>query len=336
MATCFDSIIGIKSDCDTITPYSGLYIEDIGITVDECDYYINEEYPNGLALLNDKISFAAKITKQTIANNFASHIKTKSLLESAVLGTFQDNLQIRSGIANTYGGISLTLHNNQSYLNVYVNSISLHVNFTGDIDVFAYNLITGELLDTFTVSCVANKISTKFVNKTYGSLKQKTDLIFVYDTEGIDSYYTPINGLFCTTCTGYVYSNYYVSSAGIIITDTDTKVRGNLTNQTHTYGLSINYSIQCSMDNWLCEIANLMALPILYRSGIEIMNYALLASTRTNSKTNIDYEHNQKRLEAWTIAYNDALKATLGNIRLPKNDVCFLCHSMVRSVVILP
>jgi hypothetical protein len=212
----------------------------------------------------------------------------------------------------------------------------LQVNVTQDVDVLVYNLVTGELLDTLTIPCVANKISTVFVNKTYQSDKRKLDIILVYDTEGISSNTTYLNGDGCLHCNGYKYSNAYISSAAVTIDEGSSKIRSSLVGVNHTYGMSINYSVQCAIENWACEISNLLALPILYKFGEEIMNYSLYYSDRQNSKTIIDLERNKERLAMYKEEYNKSLMATVKKINLPIGDACFKCDGQVRSAIILP
>lgn len=333
---CFDNLIAIKSTCNGVSGSSGLYIEDTGITTDECGSYINSEYSNGAEFIKDKIRFAADLVRKTIANHFDSEVISKNLLNASLLGHYQDSLQMKPGEVNTLGGIALTLNNQESYFNVFVNAISIQVDVTQDIPVFVYDLISGLLLDTITISAVANQVVTKYVNKTYSSPKRKLDLIFVYDTEGINSNNTLLSNTGCNTCNGFKYSNYYISSQAVYLNESSTKIRSSLTTTTHTFGLSINYSIQCSIENWLCEIANLMALPILYKTAYEIMNYAYLYSNRNNSSVNIDAERNEKRMQAYQTAYSESLLSTIQKINLPKNDQCFKCNEVVRSLVILP
>lgn len=336
MENCFAEIIGYKGNCATVTPSSGLYIEDIGITSKECDFYINSEYRNGEELIEDKIDFASNLVRKTIGNHFSSYINTKSLIDSKLLGHYQDSLSLKSGAVNTLGGMSLTLNNANSYFNIYVNSISLQLSTSQTINVLVYNLVTGELLDTIAIVCVANKISTSYVNKTYSSLKRKLDLIFVYDTEGLYSNTTQLDYDGCATCTGYTYTNSYISVQPVYLTESSAKIRSSLTSASHTYGLSINYSIQCSIDNWLCETSNLMALPILYKTGIEILQYALYYSTRQNSSVNIDAERNKERLAMYQQNYSEALEATIKKINIPKYDSCFKCEEYIKSAIILP
>lgn len=336
MENCFAEIIGYKDNCSTVEPSSGLYIEDIGITSKECDFYINSEYRNGGEFIADKIDFATTLVRKTIANHFSDYINTKSLLSSKMLGNYQDSLSLKSGAINTLGGMSLLLNNANSYFNIYVNSISLQLSTTQSVNVFVYNLVTGELLDTIAISCVANKISTSYVNKTYSSNKRKLDLIFVYDTEGLYSNTCQLDYSGCSYCNGYTYSNNYVSVQPVYMTESDSKIRSSLTSTSHTYGLSLNYSIQCSLDNWLCDISNLMALPILYKTGIEIMQYALYYSKRQTSGVNIDAERNKERLAMYQTAYSEALEATIKKINIPQYDVCFKCDEYLRSAIILP
>lgn len=331
---CLDNLISIKS-CTDVVGSSPYYIEDIGITLSEADYYINNEVASGQELIEDRISFATKLVSDLIANHFASSIITKSLLDSDVLGQYQDSLNLKNGVTGVLGGISLTLNNTQSYFNVFVNSISLQVDVSGTVDVLIYDLISGQLLDTIEVTTVANQISTAIVNKTYGSYKRKLDLVFVYDTEGVNSNTTQIsNG--CGSCNGYKYSNFYVTANSISMLSANAKIRSSVTSSSHTFGLSVNYSIQCSLDKWLCEIANLMALPILYKSGEEIMNYALLYSKRQTSEVNIDAETNLKRKEEYAAKFNEALQATVQKIQLPQNDKCFICSAASKMVIVLP
>lgn len=336
MATCFDDVIGIKSGCTVVTGSSGLNIEDIGITCNEADMYINSDYKNGQELIDEKIALAIVLVKKLIANHFYARINTKSLIDSKLLGQYQDSLNYKAGIAANYGGISLALNNESSYFNVFVNEISLQVNVTQNVSVFVYDLVQGKLLDTVVIACVAGEINTTVVNKTYSSPKRKLDLVFVYDTTGISGNNTLLNYSGCTTCNGFRYSNYFISSQAVYFPTASAKIRSSLIGNTHTFGMSVNYSVQCSIENWLCEIANLMALPILYKSGEEIMNYAVYYSNRQNSNVNIDAERNKERLTSYQNAFNNAIEATIKKINLPKGDICFKCNEAVKHVIALP
>lgn len=333
---CFENLIGIKSDCDNVIPNSGIYIEDIGITADECDSYINAEYNNGLQLIKDKINFSSELIKRTVSNHFNGFVKTKNLLQNNVLGYYENNFQKKDSIPNTLGGIKISLNNNSSYVKIHINTLSLQTDYSGIINILVYNLSNGLLLDTIPVTGVANQVVTINVNKSYESLKQNTKLIFVYDVSSINSFNAAIYQNYCSPCTGYVYSNNYIVTNGLMIGNATPKIDSNTVNSNHTFGLSLNYSIQCSLENWICEVSNLMALPLLYKTGVEIMNYSLYSSTRNNSKQNIDYERNEKRYNHWVNEYNSTIQSVIEKLELPKNDPCFYCDAPIRSLIILP
>jgi hypothetical protein len=334
--SCYDNLIGIKSGCSVTETSQSLYIEDIGITCSEADSYINNEFETGQQLIEAKIAFAAKVVSKSIQNHFSSVIETRNFLTSQNLGVYQDNLQTQSLVAANLGGLNITLLNASSYLDIYVNTISLQVNTTATISVLVYNLVTGLLIDTIAVDCVANEITTKIINKTYSSNRQKLDLIFVYDVSTIASYKCQLNYEGCGSCSGYRYANYYLAATPVIVPSASAKIRTSLTNQSHTYGMSINYTIQCSLESWLCNMSNFMALPILYKAAEEIMNYATMSSNRNNSDSNQDYEKNKERAAFFNTQYLEHLNASIGNIMLPKGDICFQCNERVKSKIILP
>lgn len=333
MSNCISEILGIRSACTNQVSTSTLFIEDIGITPDDCDSYIDSTYKNGAELIKDKIQFAAKIISGTIRNEFSSKIITKSFIDSKQVGQYQDSLQLMTGNVGL-GGVSTTLKNTTSYLDMFVHSVSLQLNYQGNVDVFVYDLISGELLDTIKVNCQTNRISTTVVNKSYSSYKRKLDLIFVYDTTGKQSNYTLIHQG-CGHCNGYVYNDGYVNAQPVYLDSNATKVRSSLKGNSHSFGISINYSVHCSIDKWLCEVSNFMGLPLLYKTGELIMDYAL-SSKRFNSETNVDAERNEKRRLAWIAAYNESLAATIQKIQIPKKDPCFICNTPVKNLIITP
>jgi hypothetical protein len=333
--TCLQNIIGYKGNCSSVQSTSGLYVEDIGITASECDFIINKEYANGDEFLKDKIRLASELVSKTITNHFASYINPKTFIDGKTLGFYKDNLIYRAG-DNDYRGIGISMTNEHSYLKIYINSLSLQTDYTGNVDVKVFNLITNKEIDSFTVPCVADEISTIQINKEYNVGKGRLDLIFVYDTTGIQGNTAMLDFVGCTSCNGYVYSNGYISSRGLSVGLNQDKLRMNTKNISHTAGMSINYSVQCAPEKWICELGNLISLPILYKLGMEVMNYAIYYSKRQTSNVNVDAEINKERLQMYTEEYNKALESSIKKINMPKGDVCFKCEEYIKSAIILP
>lgn len=334
--SCFDNIISVKGGCNDVTPLSGYYINNL-VSLDELNSFVGKEYADGEALAVDKITFATQQITGIVYNHFASKFRANSLLDGMRVGFPSDNLQVKAGSAATYEGINLELCNTSSFLDVHISTISLQVDVTANVSVYVYNLITGLLLDTIVVPAVAGKIVTANVGKTYSADRRKLNLIFVYDTSAINSYNTTINNTNgCASCGGNTYSNSYMTYRGVSIPSASQKIKSNLVSQSDTAGLSVVYSVSCNHSEWLCTFNNLIALPILYKAGAEIMEYARLQSKRTNSNITIDLEKLKERNDIYELKFRELLDGILQNLKLPSDNRCFECNPRSRHTVILP
>src|SRR6185369_7861854 len=98
--------------------------------------------------------------------------KASSLLDDSRIGHFNDNLKMIAGDGNLKG-INIDLCNSESFLNLFISEMSLQVDKTGDVNILVYDLIQNKLLDTLTIACVANEVSTIYPAKEYYSAKKK-------------------------------------------------------------------------------------------------------------------------------------------------------------------
>lgn len=335
---CFDDFITVRGNCTDTVPTSGFFFNQIGIDLDELNAIVTKDFDNGEALASDRLDFAVSLVTSDIKNRLASKFRATSIIDNRKIGQYRDNLVLVNGAANTLKGIELELCNNESFVEIYISDISLQTDFNGVVPVQVYDLITGLLLDTINVTTVANAVSSALVNRTYKSERTQLHLIFVYDSTAVNSYTSHVKLKGCSGCGkgSMVILNRFVRSRGISILTSDTKIDTNLDGENNTAGMSINYSVNCAYDDWLCTLRNLLALPILYRAGAEIMEFAIDNSDRLNSKTLIDLD----KLEERKVKYGDKYIAEMDNvikhIKLPSDRHCFDCKPSVRSVPILP
>ena len=89
--------------------------------------------------------------------------------------------------------IEVELCNLNSFVDFYLSELSVHVTSTGNVDVLVYDLFQNKLLDTITVAAIANEVVTVFPNKTYSSDRKNLNLIFVYDSTGVNSIQTSVD-----------------------------------------------------------------------------------------------------------------------------------------------
>ncbi len=331
MNQCFENLIGISDTCNDVSPSSGLTFKSIGVTVSEADDLINADYESGEDLITEKLGLATKVVSDRVVNHLADKFRSNSLIDSQRLGFPKDNLVLVAGESGYLKGIKLELKNTTSFLDVYVSEINIQVDYTGTFNILVYDLIQNKLIDTLPITTVSGEISRLFVNKLYKSNRKLLNLVFVYDTTGKDSYSTEIKRHFCATCSGsyHVGINTYLNAGGVKVLSSDTKTLEKTTAIAYTAGMSIQYSIQCNNEDWLCTYSNLMALSIAFKTAYLIMEYGIHNSNRTNNKT-IDIEKLQQRMEFYDFEYNKSQGNLLKNIKLPTDNVCFQCNSRSR------
>lgn len=336
---CFEDIVGLRGGCEEPISNSGLWIDDIGIDLTEIDSLINNSQVSSIDFFEKKRDFAIKQIINTIHTHYSDKYKSNSVLRSGRIGFTKENKEEVLASANMKG-IEIELCNQDSFVDVFISSISLQVNTTGTVNILVYDLFQGKLLDTIPISAVSGEIVTVYTNKLYKSNRKALDIIFVYDATLFSSVKTTVtNGSGCKSCGdggSMVNLNQYLSTRSITIGMADAKIESNLMASPDTGGISLMYSIQCNYDEWLCTISNLMAMPILFKTGYEIMDFGVSNSRRLNTSTTINIDDLKARKEEYNLRYQNSIESLLQNIKLPNDEKCFECRQKSKHVVILP
>lgn len=335
---CFDDIIGLRGACETPTSNSGLWMDDIGIELEELDLIINKAQVDSIQFFENKREFAIKQIIQLIHTHFADKYKSNTNLDSKRIGFGKEN-QEAVAAAGTLKGIEIELCNQDSFVDVFVSSISLQANTNGAVNVLVYDIFQNKLLDTIAITAVSGQIVTVYPNKTYKSNRKELDIIFVYDATNFSSVKTTITQGGCKSCGdggSMTKLSSYMSARSISVLAADAKIESSLTAASDTGGLSMVYSIQCNYDDWLCTISNAVAMPILFKTGYEIMDYAVNNSLRLNTATTINLDTLKARREEYNARYQTSIENLLQNIKLPSDEKCFECRQKSKHVVILP
>lgn len=336
--SCFDNLISFKGSCSDTTPTSGLYLDMLGFTLDQADDIVQGQEISGENLIADKITFAKEIIVNQITTHLADKFRSNSIIEGQRVGYYYDNQILVAGEANQLKGMRLELCNDDNFVDLFISEISLQVNTTGNVSVFVYDLIQNKLLDTLTVATVAGEVSSSYVNKTYKSKRKKLHLFIGYDSTAISSYQASVSRNGCATCgsgNGLTYLNQYLTAAAGKIGTASSKIYSNFSSLSDTGGVSLNYSIECNHEEWLCTIANRIALPLLYKTAAELYDYGLI-SQRSNDTTLIDSEKWKLRREEMEFKYREELDNVLKKIKLPSDNICFQCNDKSKNVIILP
>lgn len=335
--SCFTNLISIGGCRNEAVPTSGLMMNEIGITLSELEQYISGDYPNGEVLFNTKLKFSLNVVFNSLQAFLSPKYKAHSIISSSRAGQFLDNKSVVAGQANFLKGIYFDLINTTSYVDIFISQISLHTDFTGDIPIYFYDLVQDRILETLTMSAIAGEVSILAVNKVFKSNRKKLSLAIVYDSEGINSYRTVLR-TDCSGCSDPYITNQYLRIKGLKLPELLPKIVGNVSAQQDTAGMSVEYSIQCNHSDYLCTMNNMIALPVIYKTAAELMEYALNISvnTRANTTNTINRDVLKDRYDFYERKYKEFMKTLLNSVLIPSDEKCFVCYQKSKHEVILP
>jgi hypothetical protein len=331
MLDCLDNIIGIDRTCAGETPISGLYVQDLsGIDLRVADSVVGSDYASGVRLLKDKIDFAKNLMLAEMRADLGSKVKYGTIVENVNIGYFSENKTIPSQVG-FLKGIKITVKD-YPYFELFIQSISVLATEDKSIEVYVYDLITGQLLDTIEVETIANQEVNVVLGKKYYSQRKSLNL-FVCTSSELSSNQARLNKTHCLGCSSSVSNAYTSLSFGTIAVGSPVLDK-NISSGTSTGGLSVSYSLGCSLEPYLCNMAGVLGFPLLYKTGYVIMDEAVNTSRLNGLVLNKkdDWEALRERYEAM---YLKSMMSLMDNLRLPK-DICFECNSSIRKVVQIP
>lgn len=345
MIDCFENLIGIRTACnEDPIPDSGLYIQDLSfINLKLADALLTDQ-DSGVALLQSLYSNAVNYLVNDARTRMNPYFKQGSVLENNIAGYYPLLRTLITGTANTYKGIQIQVRQ-FPYLDVFIPSLTIWVDYSGTFDIEVWNLTTGLLLDTISVTTVAGEpLILPATYKNYASNGQTLNLYFGYNTTGIDSYQSNVyNSVIpnsfgsCRSCLNIPMSrfgNRYVWIYSQSIAANASKVQTNLRSSNDCGGLSLTYSLNCSLDKWLCSMRKSFAFGLLHRWGMEILREAQM-SNRLNTLVTLKKEEKESLYAYFEQEYKKAMQDCFRNLRLP-NDICFNCNAHLVTGITIP
>lgn len=331
---CFDNLIGIKGNCGALqVPDSGLFLQDLpNINIAVMDSAIGRDVTSAYDALQRKLELAGILVVNEMRTALSSKFRMSGVVESGKVGYIKDNLQIQSAQAK-YVGTNITV-DEYPYLEFYITRIGVHLQTSGDVDLKVVDLNSGTVLDTITITAVANTPTYKEVSKHYKTNGNQLNIAVVYDATSEDSYKTSVHPNWCRTCSGSYYNCSYSRIRAVSIGLADVLVDSNLTSLDNTCGVIVEYNLACDLERFACSIKYQLAQCIWYRTGILVLD-EIINSKRFNSLITL-YQGEYSECRSYYQNYYDTqLKYVLNNLRIP-NDVCFLCQPKVMTESVLP
>lgn len=328
--SCFDNFISLEELCNDGSQQASFYLNQIGINKTEIEQVITKEYPTTKAFVNSKVNFAIEKVVNEVYNYLSPKFKANSILAGARIGQPQKTQELITQTGQV--GVQIQVKNPGSFLDFVISDISLYTDFTGTIDVNLYDLDQDKLLATVSVDTIAGEVSAANFSKiVVASPRQNLNLWLGYDSLGtINSYKTTVhNG--CSDCSGHVFNHRFVRANGASVVGQF--LDGNVTVQSDTAGIAINYSVNCNHRDWLCTHRNILGIPTLYKAGIEICNHAILSAPnqRSMSTTTVNSDLMERKLAYFESEYAREMGNILRNMAVPSDQNCFNCEQRIVS-----
>lgn len=333
MIECLKNIVGVRG-CGEIP--SVLYVQQLtGISIADFDKAISNEKQAALPALQEIINFSTQETVEAIRQYLTTKYSLKSFIDNNVLGYYYDDKQIVDEIPDYLTGYQIRI-DKTPYLNFYISTLSLFIDVSGTVNVKIYDLIQGKLLDTIPVTAVAGEIVTVTVDKSYYTHKQRLNLFVGYSSVGSykTSYthpYTDWGNEWCNSCFcdgGYIYFR-----SAKVVSDAQ-KINQDIESNTYGAGLSLSYSLQCSFDEYLCNIRNQLAFPILYKAGEKIMEEMKYSRRFNGIITAFNTDFGELR-DMYAAKHINAMNDIMQSANIP-DSLCFHCKAGASTHVNLP
>ncbi len=326
---CFGRVVALRDVCEPENLNSCVYLNEIGFNEHKINDILTSDYTDASDFINKMEVAAVKEMTDEIYSFIHPKLKLNNIIRTDRLGYLQPNLLSKTSEGGKVG-ILMQLRNN-GYIDVLPQSISLNVNYTGNVSVQVWDAMRNILLKTIVVPCQPKKLNKVDVSSVFKSNKELMQVAFVYDSTGIDSYNTLIKSSSCSSCNGSKYNCEYFTSYGIQIDASDNVLEENINLKSHTSGLMVDLTIQCNHERWLCTLNPLTKIARLYKTASKIIRHAILKSKsqRVSNTATVNAESLQQEAAFYEAEYFKRMQAVFQNLTYPKDTKCFVCNSRV-------
>ena len=334
---CESKLLGLKG-CNAVEPLTGLYIDDLGISQSLLGQFITDSYQNGVQLFEAKRSLAWKSLQSKMMNAIASHLKATTLIEGrrvGIINTQPATAQTALGAGNWVGILLKVNPSRDSFLQLAISDLLIY-NAGANIPIKIFDTTTRKQIESFTLT---DGSVSESVYKVLKAARRTAEIAIVYESTFNTLRTIPKHGS-CLDCGGnpkYSHICPNVDALGVQLTIAGDTIQTQKSTP-YTWGMSLNYSLSCDREAWLCSIGATLSMALAYATAVEIYTEALTVSTnqRVNTAVTINSEQLQAALNVSTQRFNEEFNAILQNMKLPMDQSCFECRRGTMLVTAIP
>lgn len=327
MLDCLDNKVVWREVCETPTG-SELLINDLpGYPTKAFELLTNQDAITAEKVWQ-KLQRRAKYSiKSDIEAALSNRFQVRTIVDNITTGYWKDP-QVQHDLTSELRGEYISLIDSDN-LSVYIESVEVYANGTEDDSIYIYDLERGTLIESIDYTFASAGFYTVEINKSYTARK----LFVCYDGSVLQSNLTEQSGEgyfknICEPCgcTATRSMSGYIDKA-------DTKLFSNMLFR-QSSGIRVKYSLQCSLDNWICQNANRIANAYLYLLGVEIAT-EIMSSDRVNEVTLM----HEDKLDAFVSYCHSGYEKELASLSKGaqiKDLVCMPCGSAIKKIIFHP
>lgn len=315
--TCLDNFIGLRGACTSTTPVSGRYVNDLpGVDLRMLSNLSSEEQRDYDGVWQEIYRRSLNELEGDVVVRMQKYFKKSQLLENRQVGYFSSPA-VTEGASAEYKGVALDLYGTK-YTSIFINEVGLWMGADGAVTIKVFDFRAGQELDS--LSFTGTEGMNYFqINKEYFAYGQKAQIFVCYNATTVASQESKVYFPDDTQATDYI------TPRGAKISTASAVTEANLTFTADTYGLSVNYNAQCSINRMICSIKDLL-VPALYYKLAEQVSVEREFSQRLNKYTLFNNERAKELREHYGEKYTQTLDATLNDLEMVADGDCIECE----------
>lgn len=319
---CLIDYIGLLG-CSTTTPKSGIYVNSLpGISLKNVDQIADSEQVTFAGVWSDVQLRATRKLFTDIRAEFAKKYKLNNIVDAVDIGDRLDTT-ITTAPAAQYRGVFIDLDNFEAQHDVVSNfqqfniqTIKIYLSGAITPAVKIFDALSGTLLKTVSFTGGVAGWNTIDVYEKFTARR-----IFVcYDATLLTSTNLNVEQNYCHECGSTVMGGYSSIASSV--------KKSNITLDNDTFGLSVQYDVQCSFDSFICNHKEIFTNALWYLLGSELMMEAQY-SDRVSFITTINAQKVKELKAELFNEYTSELSQAIDGIQLNLSDCCLECNEQV-------
>lgn len=299
-----------------------------GISVKALDNIATAEKKNFRKVWNDIQARAVRLFKHELLNALSDRVRVSLSYSTDRFGQFPNEY---IPIDNSGNFIGLRIYGNlYQYFNLNFFDFDFYANaaVTG-AKFYLYDVNQSKLLKEITVDLLQG-FNTIPINFEFSEPRYQTSTLFLYyDADLLDS---------VTSLGNYPESSF--EDRRVYVTGARVNGKGavninTVVSSSGSSGMSLRYSIACSLDAYICTIRGEYLMPFVYLLCAEFIKEKLHTDRLNRYTSDMTIDEGSALITDYEIKFRGQLNTLIYNTKIPHNQ-CFTCNERIQQTYAKP